>query len=30
MIGGPEVDVYGLDRNGAETPVIFEDQWVLH
>ncbi|MGH2870949.1 MAG: aminopeptidase [Solirubrobacteraceae bacterium] len=29
MIGGPEVDVFGLDRDGDETPVISDDQWVL-
>lgn len=29
MIGGPEVDVFGLDRDGAEVPVIVRDAWVL-
>jgi aminopeptidase len=29
MIGGPEVQVFGLDRDGAETPVIADDVWVL-
>jgi aminopeptidase len=29
MIGGPEVDVWGIDANGDEVPVIVEDLWVL-
>lgn len=29
MIGGPEVDVFGLDGSGNETAVIVADQWVL-
>jgi aminopeptidase len=29
MIGGPEVDVFGVDSGGHETPVIVADQWVL-
>lgn len=29
MIGGPEVDVFGLDSGGAEVPVIIGDAWVL-
>ena len=29
MIGGPEVDVFGVDQNGVEVPVIFADRWVL-
>jgi leucyl aminopeptidase (aminopeptidase T) len=29
MIGGPDVDVVGVDENGTETPVISADQWVL-
>ena len=29
MIGGPDVDVLGIDRAGAEIPVIIADQWVL-
>lgn len=30
MIGGPEVDVWGIDENGDEVPVILEDRWVLN
>jgi aminopeptidase len=29
MIGGPEVDVLGVDHDGAETPIIAGDTWVL-
>jgi aminopeptidase len=29
MIGGPEVDVLGIDENGDEVPVIVEDRWLL-
>ena len=29
MIGGPEVEVFGVDRNGTEIPVIVADRWVL-
>jgi aminopeptidase len=29
MIGGPEVDVLGLSRNGDEISVISNDKWVL-
>ena len=29
MIGGPETDVLGVDRDGNETPVIIADTWVL-
>lgn len=29
MIGGPEIEVAGVDQNGAEIPVISNDAWVL-
>ncbi len=29
MIGGPEVDVDGLDRDGRVTPILRDDVWVL-
>jgi hypothetical protein len=29
MIGGPDVDVLGIDQDGCEIPVIIADQWVL-
>ncbi len=29
MIGGPEVDVFGLDAHGHEVPVIVDDRWTL-
>jgi aminopeptidase len=29
MIGGPEVSVEGLDRNGNATPILREDVWLL-
>jgi leucyl aminopeptidase (aminopeptidase T) len=29
MIGGSEVDVDGVDRDGTEVPVIRGDEWLL-
>lgn len=29
MIGGPEVDVDGIDREGRITPILRDDVWVL-
>ncbi len=29
MVGGPEVDVEGLDGNGGAVPIIRDDAWVL-
>jgi aminopeptidase len=29
MIGGPEVDVFGVDERRVEVPVIAADEWVL-
>ena len=29
MIGGSEVDVFGVEHSGAEIPVIAADAWVL-
>jgi leucyl aminopeptidase (aminopeptidase T) len=29
MIGGPEVDVYGIEQSGTEVPIITADKWTL-
>ena len=29
MIGGPDVVVDGLDRDGSRTPILREDVWLL-
>jgi aminopeptidase len=29
MIGGPEIDVDGLDASGAVTPILRSDIWAL-
>jgi aminopeptidase len=29
MIGGPDVDIFGVSQDGSEVPVIAGDRWVL-
>lgn len=29
MVGGPEVDVFGVESGGTEVPIIKDDVWVL-
>jgi hypothetical protein len=29
MVGGAEVDVHGVGRDGAEAPIIVKNDWCL-
>lgn len=29
MIGGPQVDVDGIDSSGKATPILRDDRWVI-
>ncbi|MDQ6747069.1 MAG: aminopeptidase, partial [Candidatus Dormibacteraeota bacterium] len=29
MVGGPEVEVFGVEPGGAEIPILREDRWQL-